>query len=108
MKLEDYFEFLDRDDIRLKGHRIGIDNILIYHLQGLSPSEILEHFPTLNLEKIYATLTYYYHNQETIEDYLQRIRDWKENHYQETLANPSPQRQKIQKIINKRLKTQVL
>lgn len=23
--LEDYFEFLDPDDIRIKGHRIGID-----------------------------------------------------------------------------------
>jgi hypothetical protein len=28
MQLEDYFEFLDPDDIRLKGHRIGIDNVI--------------------------------------------------------------------------------
>ncbi len=25
--LEDYFEFLSPDDIQLKGHRIGIDNV---------------------------------------------------------------------------------
>jgi hypothetical protein len=28
MQLEDYFEFLDPDDIRIKGHRIGIDNVI--------------------------------------------------------------------------------
>jgi hypothetical protein len=33
MKLEDYFDFLSPDDIRLKGHRIGIDNVLAYYLQ---------------------------------------------------------------------------
>jgi len=34
MKLEDYFEFLDCDYIRIKGHRIGIDNVLNYYLDG--------------------------------------------------------------------------
>ena len=28
MLLEDYFDFLSPDDIRIKGHRIGIDNVL--------------------------------------------------------------------------------
>jgi len=27
MQLEDYFEFVSEDDIRLKGHRVGIDNV---------------------------------------------------------------------------------
>ena len=27
MQIEDYFEFLDPDDIRIKGHRIGIDEL---------------------------------------------------------------------------------
>lgn len=34
--LEDYFEFLDPDDIRIKGHRIGIDDVIDYYLQGYS------------------------------------------------------------------------
>lgn len=34
--LEDYFEFLSDDDIRLKGHRIGIDDVIDYYLQGYS------------------------------------------------------------------------
>ncbi|WP_225225326.1 DUF433 domain-containing protein [Komarekiella delphini-convector] len=63
MQLEDYFEFLNPDDIRIKGHRIGIDNVIQYYLQGYSPEQILEELPSLNLEKIYATLTYYLHNR---------------------------------------------
>jgi len=104
MKLEDYFEFLEPDDIRLKGHRIGLDNILNYHLEGASPEEILVHFPSLNLEKIYASLTYYYHNKNEIDSYLKRLDEWKEKHYQETLLHPSPMRLKMQKIIKQRTK----
>ncbi|MHC5827408.1 MAG: DUF433 domain-containing protein [Nostoc sp.] len=44
MQLEDYFEFLDPDDIRIKGHRIGIDNVIQYYLQGCSPEQILEEY----------------------------------------------------------------
>lgn len=40
MQLEDYLEFLSEDDIRLKGHRIGIDQILSYYLEGYTPEEI--------------------------------------------------------------------
>jgi uncharacterized protein (DUF433 family) len=105
MKLEDYFDFLEPDDIRLKGHRIGLDNVLNYYLAGCTPEEILEHFPSLNLEKIYACLTYYYHNQAKIDAYLQRIKEWKEQHYQEALLHPSPMRLKMRKIIEERKKT---
>ena len=55
MQLENYFEFLAEDDIRLKGHRIGIEDILKYHLKGYSPEEILSELPSLNLEKIIET-----------------------------------------------------
>jgi len=48
MKLEDYFDFLSPDDIRLKGHRIGIDNVLAYYVQGYTPEEIAVHLPCTN------------------------------------------------------------
>jgi uncharacterized protein (DUF433 family) len=90
MQLEDYFEFLDPDDIRIKGHRIGIDNVIDYYLQGYSPEQILEELPSLNLEKIYATLTYYLHNKDEVDAYMLRLAKWREQRYQESLANPSP------------------
>ncbi len=30
MNLEDYFEFIADDDIRIKDHRIGIEDVLKY------------------------------------------------------------------------------
>jgi len=56
MLLEDYFDFLAPDDIRLKGHRIGIDNVLDYYLKGYSPEEIAANLSTLSLEQIYETI----------------------------------------------------
>jgi uncharacterized protein (DUF433 family) len=63
MRLEDYFDFLSPDDIRIKGHRIGIDDVLHYYLEGYTPEEIAANLPTLSLEEIYATITYYLSNR---------------------------------------------
>ncbi|MBL7183471.1 MAG: DUF433 domain-containing protein, partial [Anaerolineae bacterium] len=73
MKLEDYFDFLSPDDIRLKGHRIGIDDVLYYYLEGYTPEEIAANLPTLNLEQIHATITYYLHNRAEVDAYLSRL-----------------------------------
>jgi uncharacterized protein (DUF433 family) len=102
MQLEDYFIFLSKDDIRIKGHRIGIDNILFYFLEGYNPEEIKSIYPDLNLEKIYATITYYFHNKKNIDAYLNRIKNWKESRYQESLKHCSPQREKIRAIKEQR------
>ncbi|MBG1271669.1 DUF433 domain-containing protein [Nostoc sp. WHI] len=98
MQLEDYFEFLDPDDIRIKGHRIGIDNVIQYYLQGYSAEQILEELPSLNLEKIYATLAYYLHNRVEIDAYILRLAKWREQRYQESSANPSPLMQRLRTL----------
>jgi uncharacterized protein (DUF433 family) len=81
MQLEDYFEFLDPDDIRLKGHRIGIDDVIDYYLQGYSPEQILAELPSLNLEKIHATITYYLHNRAEIDAYMLRLAKFLIHHF---------------------------
>lgn len=91
MQLEDYFEFLQPDDIRIRGHRIGIEDVIKYHLKGYTSQQILEQLPSLSLEKIYATLTYYYQNKKQIDAYLQRVNEWQEEQYQQWLnSEPSP------------------
>jgi hypothetical protein len=37
MQLEDYFDFLSPTDIRIKGHRVGMDIILSYYLETIIP-----------------------------------------------------------------------
>ena len=88
MQLEGYFDFLDPDDIRIKGTRVGIETVLDDYLSGISPEEIAARYRTLTLEQVYATVTYYLHNQEEVTDYLQRWRAYTESAWQEQQRNP--------------------
>ena len=72
MQLEDYFDFVSPHEIRLKGHRIGIEHVLAVYQEGYSPEAIAQSFPSLSLEKIHATITYYLHNQTDVDAYLAR------------------------------------
>jgi uncharacterized protein (DUF433 family) len=72
MQLEDYFDFLGPSEIRIKGHRIGIEHVIERYHDGDSAEQIGAAFPGLSLEKIYATITYYLHNQAEIDAYLAR------------------------------------
>jgi len=91
------------DDIRIKGHRIGIEDVINYHLKGYTSQQILQELPSLNLEKIYATLAYYYQNKTLIDAYLQRLRDWQEEQYQQWLnTEPSPLIQRLRQLKLKR------
>jgi uncharacterized protein DUF433 len=58
IQLEDYFEFLEPDAMRIKGHRIGIESILRRYVAGEPVEEIARHFDTLRPVDIYATVTY--------------------------------------------------
>jgi uncharacterized protein (DUF433 family) len=98
MQLEDYFEFLDPDDIRIKGHRIGIDDVLAYYLDGYSPEEIAANLPTLSLEQIHATITYYLRNRPDMDAYLARLAAWREQRYQEWAASPAPVVQRLRAL----------
>ena len=71
MQLDEYFDFHAPDDIRIRGHRIGIETVLDAYLHGrLSPEQIQETYPTLTLEEVYATILYYLRNREDVERYM--------------------------------------
>ena len=54
MQLEDYFDFLKPDDIRIRGHRVGIESILYeYVYRSRTPEEIAKQFETLTLDQVY-------------------------------------------------------
>ena len=74
MELRDYFDFNSEIDIRIKGHRIAIQHVLNKYQEGKGPDELLRRFPTLSMEKIYATILYYLANKEEVEVYLERER----------------------------------
>jgi uncharacterized protein (DUF433 family) len=73
MVLEDYFDFLEPDVIRIKGHRLGIEDIVELYEQGYSAEQIALEYPGLTLEEIYATFAYYLHNKAEIDAYMVRL-----------------------------------
>jgi uncharacterized protein (DUF433 family) len=91
MKLEDFFDFLADDDIRIRGTRVGIESVLYdYVYRNQTAEQIAENFPNLRLEQIYATILFYLNNRERIEkyllDWLSFSREMRENQTQ----NPPP------------------
>lgn len=93
MQLEDYFEFEKFDTkhgvaerIRLKGHRIKIENVIEYFNQGVQPDQIARDiYPSLTLEEVYAAITYYLHNKAEVDAYNQRGEKIADAFYQEYL-----------------------
>jgi uncharacterized protein (DUF433 family) len=92
MQLEDYFDFLGPDVIRLKGHRINIEHIVRCYHDGYSPEQIASEFPGLSLEQIHATITYYLRNRVEVDALLVRLSARAEQDYQVWAASPAAQR----------------
>lgn len=99
INLEEYFNFLAPDDIRLKGTRVGIETILFdYVYRDRTAEEIAQSYSSLTLEQVYATILYYLHNRETLSQYLA---DWVKHGEQmrkEQQLNPSPVREKLRRL----------
>lgn len=91
MQLETYFDFLAPDDIRIHGTRVGIETVLLDYLDlGLTAEQIALRYPSVALEAVYATLTYYWHNQAAVNQYLAAWKAHGERMRAEQAANPSP------------------
>jgi uncharacterized protein (DUF433 family) len=89
MLLEDYFDFLAHDDIRLKGTRIGIEHILYQYIhRAQTPEAIAERYRTVTLEQVHATILYYLHNQETVSVYLADWLAWSHQMREQQRKNP--------------------
>ena len=103
MQLEDYFDFLAPNDIRVKGTRVGIETILSDYLDlGLFAEQIAARYRTLSLEQVYATLTYYWHNREQVLAYLRSVEQEMERQRREQDLHPSPAVQRLREMAHQR------
>jgi uncharacterized protein (DUF433 family) len=107
MQLEDYFVFEKFDTkfgpverIRIKGHRIAIERVIESFHTGASPDQIQrEHYPSLTLEEVYATITYYLHNKPAVDAYIAQAEKIADAFYQEWLQQePSPLAKKLREL----------
>ena len=57
---------------RIAGHRIRVQDIVVWHERlGLSPDEIVLHYPMITLADVYAALTYYHDHVSEIRQQIQ-------------------------------------
>ncbi len=104
MQLEEFFDFLAEDDIRLRGTRIGIETVLYDYIhRQRSPEAIASMYPLLTLEQVYATILYYHHNKEVVSKYLADWLEWGREMRKRQNATPSLARQRLRKIKAERL-----
>jgi uncharacterized protein (DUF433 family) len=91
MDINDYFDHLAPDDIRIKGTRIGIESVLYEYIhREQSPEEIVKSFPSLTLEKVYATILYYLQNKQAIDAYMTEWLEYGQRMREEQERNPPP------------------
>ncbi len=98
MRLEDYFEFLEPDEIRIKGHRVGIESILHKYLAGQPVEEIARQYDSLRAVDVYATITYYLENKDEVDAYLRRIDARIAEDMARSDANPAPVVERLRKL----------
>lgn len=89
MELESYFHFVSEESIRIAGTRVGIETVLRDYQEGASPEEIILRYPTLSLEQVHATITYYLANREKLQAYLNQVKQRQEGAWQEQQRYPS-------------------
>ncbi|MDE0469538.1 MAG: DUF433 domain-containing protein [Candidatus Poribacteria bacterium] len=106
MQIEDYFNFLAEDDIRIKGTRIGIESVLDEYINYKQTAEtIAERFHTVTLEQVYATILYYLQNKEKVGAYLEDYLEYCRKAREEQEKNPSPGVIRLRELIAERRKT---
>ena len=53
---------------RITGRRIRVQDVVIWHEKlGMSPDEIVHHYPTITLADVHAALAYYWDHRDEIE-----------------------------------------
>jgi uncharacterized protein (DUF433 family) len=102
MQLEDFFEFVEPNHIRIKGHRIGIESILTKYLAGQAAEDILRQYDTLRPVDVYATITYYLQNQHAVDAYLKRTEALIAEDMAQSGASPSSTALRLRKLREER------
>src|SRR5262249_36107161 len=66
-------DFLAQDAdgfIHITGHRIGLQDVVFYYNEGLSPEALQEAFPTLTLALIHKLIAFYLEHTADVDAYI--------------------------------------
>jgi uncharacterized protein (DUF433 family) len=70
MRLPD--SLIDQPDgeIRLKGHRLGLYDVVTFYKEGETVDELLQRYPTLSRPEIDAVIAFYEANRAEVDAYI--------------------------------------
>ncbi len=60
-------------NIRVAGTRVTLSTILFSYLQGESPADIVDGFPTVPLSAVHAVIAYYLNHRQELDAYLREV-----------------------------------
>lgn len=58
--------------VRVGGTRVTLDTVVAAFQRGATAEEIQQRYPVLRLGDVYATIGYYLHQKEWVEEYLRQ------------------------------------
>ena len=99
---EEYFE-RDEDGIRLKGHRIWLEDLLGMYLAGMTPEQIATEYYTVSLEEARAAVAYYEAHRAEVDAYLEQQQREAEEREREADAHPSERTLRMRALLHERL-----
>ena len=63
----------------IAGHRVRVLDVVVWHEhQGMTPDEIVSHFPAITLADVHAALAYYFDHIEEIQQEMRAERTFAE------------------------------
>lgn len=60
------------------GHRVRVQDVVLWNEEGLSPAEVVARVPTISLADVHAALAYYYDHREEIDRQIAEDDAWVE------------------------------
>lgn len=75
--------------IRVGGTRVTLETVVAQFDSGATPEEICQSFPVLNLDDVYAVVTYLLRHRTEVDEYLARRREEAEEMRREIEAIPA-------------------
>jgi uncharacterized protein (DUF433 family) len=57
--------------VRVACTRVTLDTVVEAFLEGATPEEIQQQYPSLQLSELYSVIAYYLHNRAEVDAYLQ-------------------------------------
>lgn len=76
---------------RVGGTRVSLDSVVFAFLDGSTPEEIVQQYPTLDLADAYAAVTYYLNHRQEVDGYLRERKTQREQVRAEVETRFNPQ-----------------